>query len=326
MTGHNFRLQPERNAVYTGGMFKKLIYGVVLAAVSAPAFAAVDWMTDLDAAKAKAAAENKALLLDFTGSDWCGWCIRIRREVFDKPRFEAYVKDKFVPVEIDVPNNPNFDKALRMRNEELCKQYGVEGFPTIMVTDAQGTVAGGFVGGIVDPEKVEALLNEGLANARKLEAAQKLSGVEKAKILAEVYKSLPEDLKGAATPLLNEIRTLDPNDASGLARLAEVRRQKEEFRKGFVGLRSEEELKKYLEESLAVAHPENRPMLLNVKGQLMLNTAQTEADVEAARAVMLEALANEPRQRAQIEKLLADPATVLKNIKAQREKYNRRAK
>lgn len=305
-------------AVYTASMFKKLITGVVLAACVAPAFAAVEWMTDIEAAKTKAAAENKALLLDFTGSDWCGWCIRIRKEVFDKPRFEEYIRDKFVPVEIDVPNNPNFDKALRMRNEELCKQYSVEGFPTIMVTDAQGTVAGGFVGGIVDPVKVEKILNAGLANARKLEAAQKLSGLEKAKALAEVYQSLPEDLRSSAQPILNEILALDPEDTVGLAKMAKVRAQKMEFLKEFSTISDEAALKKYLEKALAVAYPENRPMLLNVKGSLMMNSAETEADVVAAREVLLEAVGDDAARRAQVEKALSDPAAVLKQIKIHR--------
>ena len=309
--------------MYTASMFKKLITGVVLAACVAPAFSAVEWMTDIEAAKTKAAAENKALLLDFTGSDWCGWCIRIRKEVFDKPRFEEYIRDKFVPVEIDIPNNPNFDANLRKRNEELCAQYSVQGFPTILVTDAQGMVAGGFVGGIIDPVKVESILNAGLENARKLEAAQKLSGVEKAKVLAEVYKVLPEGVQASAQPILNEILALDPEDTVGLARLAKVRAQKEEFRKGLSTIADEAALKKYLEDSLAVAYPENRSMLLNVKGSLMMNTAETEADVVAAREVLLEAAGDDAARRAQVEKALSDPAAVLKQIKAYRSRSAR---
>lgn len=309
--------------MYTASMFKKLITGVVLAACVAPAFSAVEWMTDIEAAKTKAAAENKALLLDFTGSDWCGWCIRIRKEVLDKPRFEEYIRDKFVPVEIDIPNNPNFDANLRKRNEELCAQYSVQGFPTILVTDAQGMVAGGFVGGIIDPVKVESILNAGLENARKLEAAQKLSGVEKAKVLAEVYKLLPEGVQASAQPILNEILALDPEDTVGLARLAKVRAQKEEFRKGLSTIADEAALKKYLEDSLAVAYPENRSMLLNVKGSLMMNTAETEADVVAAREVLLEAAGDDAARRAQVEKALSDPAAVLKQIKAYRSRSAR---
>ena len=171
----------------------------------APAFAAVEWMTDLEAAKTKAAAENKAILIDFTGSDWCGWCIRIRKEVFDTPRFEAYIKDKFVPVEIDLPQNPKFDAELRKRNQAICNQYNVQGFPTVMVTDARGSVTGGFVGGILEPEKVEKILDAGHANAKKLDAAQSLSGEAKAKVLCEVYRSLSEDMQESAQPMLDEI-------------------------------------------------------------------------------------------------------------------------
>ena len=301
-------------------MFKKLISGFVLAACVAPAFAAVEWMTDLEAAKKKAAAENKAVLLDFTGSDWCGWCIRIRNEVFDQPRFAEFAQDKFVSVEIDVPNNPNFSPELRRRNEQLCKQYGIEGFPTIMVTDSRGVVAGGFVGGIVDPAKVEAILSAGLENARKLEAAQKLSGEEKAKSLAAVYIALPEEMKGAAAPILEEIRALDPNDVSGLAQLARIREQKAAFRQGFVTAKDEASLLKFIEDSLAVAYPENRSMLLNVKGQVLMNMAETEEDIIAARTILLEAYADNPTRRSQIEKSLSNPAAVLKNLKAFRAK------
>ena len=89
-------------------MFKKPLCVAMLLAVLAPAWAA-EWMTDLEAAKAKAAAENKAVLVDFTGSDWCGWCIRLRKQVLDTPAFEAYARDKFVLMEVDVPQNPKFD-------------------------------------------------------------------------------------------------------------------------------------------------------------------------------------------------------------------------
>ena len=304
-------------------MFRKLMTGVVLVALAAPAFAAVEWMTDLESAKKKAVTENKALLLDFTGSDWCGWCIRIRKEIFDTPRFETYVGDKFIPVEIDVPNNPNFDPQLRKRNEALCKQYAIEGFPTIMVTDSRGTVAGGFVGGIVEPNRVEAILNAGLENARKLDAAQKLSGEEKAGVLAEVYKSLPEELQGAAASLVKEIHALDPADTTGFAQMAKVRQQKEDILRGFTSVKGDAELRKYLEDCLSVAYPENKPMLLNVKGQLMLNTAQTEEEVVAARTVLLESLSNNPERRTQLEKSLSDPAAVLKGLKTYRQRMRK---
>ncbi len=301
-------------------MFKNIVTGVVLAACMAPAFAAVEWMTDLEAAKTKAAAENKAILIDFTGSDWCGWCIRIRKEVFDTPRFEAYIKDKFVPVEIDLPQNPKFDAELRKRNQAICNQYNVQGFPTVMVTDARGSVTGGFVGGILEPERVEKILDAGHANAKKLDAVQSLSGEAKAKVLCEVYRSLSEDMQESAQPMLDEIVKLDPNDATGLSHVLKVREQSETFKQQLNNCKTPAEARQVVDAAVASAYPENRPMMLQVKSQVYLGTAETEADIIVARDAMLELVGSDSKQRISIEKHFADPAAMLKQIKSMRRK------
>jgi thioredoxin-related protein len=102
-------------------------------------FAADAWLTDLEAAKKQAAAEKKDILVDFTGSDWCGWCIRLKKEVFDQPEFAEAAK-KFVLVEIDFPRAPKQSPEVKARNEALSKQYAISGFPTILLLDAQGEV------------------------------------------------------------------------------------------------------------------------------------------------------------------------------------------
>ena len=61
------------------------------------------WGDDYKAALAAAAKDNRNVLLDFTGSDWCGWCIRLKRETFDKPEFKAYADKNLELVEIDFP-------------------------------------------------------------------------------------------------------------------------------------------------------------------------------------------------------------------------------
>ena len=70
-----------------------------------PVFGAGNWHTDFEAAKKQAAKEKKDLLIDFTGSDWCGWCIRLKKEVFDEAAFEKGVADHFVLVELDYPRD-----------------------------------------------------------------------------------------------------------------------------------------------------------------------------------------------------------------------------
>jgi protein disulfide-isomerase len=101
-------------------------------------FAADGWMTDFEAAKAKAKTENKNLLLDFTGSDWCGWCIKLNKEVFSQEAFQDYAAESLVLVELDFPRGTDLPAELKAQNEALAKKYGVRGFPTILVLSPEG--------------------------------------------------------------------------------------------------------------------------------------------------------------------------------------------
>lgn len=103
----------------------------------APLLAADGWLTDLEEAKKVAAKDKKAILLDFTGSDWCGWCIRLREEVFDKPEFKEASKD-FVLVELDFPRRKQLPEAEKARNEALAKKFNVRGYPTILLLTSEG--------------------------------------------------------------------------------------------------------------------------------------------------------------------------------------------
>src|SRR5471030_2210596 len=76
-------------------------------ALTAVARAKTGWTDDYTKALSEAKAGNKLVLLDFTGSDWCSWCIKMEKDVFDKPTFKDYAKDNLVLVEIDFPNNKN---------------------------------------------------------------------------------------------------------------------------------------------------------------------------------------------------------------------------
>src|SRR5260221_13878642 len=89
------------------------------------------WMTDLSKAQAKAKAEKKLVMLDFTGSDWCGWCIKLHKEVFSKPEFEEYAKKNLVLVEVDFPRGKQQTEELKKANQKLQQKYGIEGYPTL---------------------------------------------------------------------------------------------------------------------------------------------------------------------------------------------------
>lgn len=109
-----------------------------------PSFAhgASTWLTDLSKAQSQARSEKKAMLLDFTGSDWCGWCIRLQREVFSKPEFDEYARKNLVLVEVDFPKRKAQSDAQLRANRALAQRFSVEGYPTLVVLDSSGKELG----------------------------------------------------------------------------------------------------------------------------------------------------------------------------------------
>jgi len=89
------------------------------------------WHTNIDEAIAVSKVENKPLFLFFTGSDWCGWCIRLQNEVFKTPEFEAWAKEKAVLVELDFPRRTPQPDALKIQNSQLQQFFQVPGYPTV---------------------------------------------------------------------------------------------------------------------------------------------------------------------------------------------------
>ena len=136
-----------------------LLAALALAGVNA---AASEWLTDLPKAQAKAKEEKKMVLLDFTGSDWCGWCIKLHKEVFSMPEFAEYAKKNLVLVEVDFPNKKKQSAELKKANDALQKKYSIEGYPTIIVLNGEGKKIGklGYMPGgpkafIAELEKVK---------------------------------------------------------------------------------------------------------------------------------------------------------------------------
>ena len=114
----------------------------VLACATAPLFAAEGWSTDHKATHDQARAEKKLLLLNFTGSDWCVWCHRLRDEVFATKAFKDYAAKHLVLLEVDFPRSKPQSAELKKANQALQKKYGVRGYPTIIVLNSEGKQAG----------------------------------------------------------------------------------------------------------------------------------------------------------------------------------------
>jgi protein disulfide-isomerase len=131
-----------------------------LTILASAAFAAAGWGDNYEKAVAQAKAENKMVLLDFTGSDWCGWCIKLDEEVFSKQEFKDYAKDNLVLMEVDFPNAKPQSKELKEQNAKLQKEHGIRGYPTIIVLNPAGEKVGqlGYMKG--GPEAFIAKLKE----------------------------------------------------------------------------------------------------------------------------------------------------------------------
>ena len=100
------------------------------------------WLTDFEAAKKVAAQEKKLLLLDFTGSDWCSWCIKMKKETLDQAAFKDYAKTNLVLVEVDFPQRKKLPAAIAKQNDGLQGKYKVDGFPCYVLLDASGKEIG----------------------------------------------------------------------------------------------------------------------------------------------------------------------------------------
>jgi len=179
-----------------------------------------DWIIDFEAAKKKAAEEKKSLLVNFTGSDWCGYCIRLEKEVFSKDAFREGVKDKFVLVTIDYPEDESkVDDKTRAQNEKLGEQYHVDGYPTIVLSDAAGkpyAFTGYEPGGA---EKYMAHLNDLLAVKsgfdKAVAEAEAAEGMEKAAKLASAVEALKLPHEFVAGFYQDEIQLIKSIDKEG---------------------------------------------------------------------------------------------------------------
>jgi thiol:disulfide interchange protein len=101
-----------------------------------------DWMTDAPAALARAKQENKTVLINFTGSDWCGWCIKLDEEVFSTSEFRKYASKNLVLLKIDFPRSKTLPASEQSQNEGMLLEYRVNGFPTIVVLGPDGKERG----------------------------------------------------------------------------------------------------------------------------------------------------------------------------------------
>lgn len=120
-----------------GGLLIALVFG--LGALTAAADGGAGWLTDFEQAKKVAAETKRPILVDFSGSDWCGWCIKLEKDVFSRAAFKAYAADNLVLLLVDFPRKKELPAELKKQNEGLNEAYAVQGaVPTVLLLDATG--------------------------------------------------------------------------------------------------------------------------------------------------------------------------------------------
>lgn len=120
---------------------KKILFilFVTLSSIVAQAQEELTWHTDMAKASELSMKEKKPLMLFFTGSDWCGWCIRLQNEVFKKDEFTKWAKENVILVELDYPRRTPQDQTVKQQNQQMQQIFQVKGYPTIWLVNPEKT-------------------------------------------------------------------------------------------------------------------------------------------------------------------------------------------
>jgi len=109
----------------------------------------VPWLTDYNAAIEQANKENRNILLDFTGSDWCPVCMEMEKNTFNTAEFKDFAAKNLVLLQLDFPLSKPVPDKLKAQNEHLSDVYGVgDGFPVYILIDKTGKVLVRNLGGV----------------------------------------------------------------------------------------------------------------------------------------------------------------------------------
>ncbi len=200
-----------------------------LLAMAGSAFA-LPMAPSIDEAKAVAKAENRAILLDFTGKDWCPGYIYLTNKILTTETFDKAVGDKYVMVELDYPRDPKKIAAMsdekKQELEAILKAYKVSAFPCIVYLDADGLPYAIISEYTQTPEEYIANIVKRAEDARAARdaafaKAAGQQGLEKAKTLVAALEALPEACRDKYKAVLADIRANDPENTLGYSRIEE---------------------------------------------------------------------------------------------------------
>lgn len=183
----------------------------------------IAWTDDMEAAKKQAAKEGKLILVDFSGSDWCGWCVRLDKEVFSTKEFLDGAKDKFVLVFIDSPQDKDrLSDLAKKQNPMLVEEYGIRGFPTVVILDETGKPIAqtGYIRG--GPQNYLAHLDQIIKEQETMRMLEKeirgleVGSEERVKKIHEVMKDIRAEDQLKHRKMIDEIMAFDADGSAGM--------------------------------------------------------------------------------------------------------------
>ncbi len=100
------------------------------------------WHDSFESAQQRSKETGKPILADFTGSDWCSWCVKLKKDVFETSEFQAWARENVILLELDYPKRAIQSSAIRNQNKQLAERYKISGYPTVLLLDSEGEVLG----------------------------------------------------------------------------------------------------------------------------------------------------------------------------------------
>ena len=183
------------------------------------AMAEEGWLVDFEKAKAQAAKEGKAILMEFTGSDWCPPCKALHKNVLVKDIFKEEMPKHYILLKLDNPRDKSKQTdAEKAQYKELAREYKVTGVPSVFLADADGNPffkSSGYSGQSAD-EWVEQMVGKsGIPKA--LAKAEKAKGIERAKLLDTALTMMGSKFANEShADKIDEIIKLDAKNKAGL--------------------------------------------------------------------------------------------------------------
>ena len=204
-------------------VFVLLLLGLLIMSNQSLLASEIEWIKDMDEAFIRAKELDKPILVDFSGSDWCGWCMRLDKEVFSQPEFVEWAKEHIVACLLDFPRKERKDtvsEEQKKKNEAMAKKYEVRGYPTVLILAPDGTIiarTGYRRGGPKAYIKhLERLLLFCKACHSRQQRMKRANGLAKAKLAASLLKHCPDGAVDGLLPIAKAIYKEDEANETGL--------------------------------------------------------------------------------------------------------------